>query len=218
MKTLDWLRAGSERLRAVVAALPDEAFAAPSLLPGWDRATVVAHVARNADALGNLVAWARTGVETPMYPSAEARAAGIAELAARPAPEIRAEFLASDDRLISALGDVPWDATVRTARGRPIPAAEIPWMRNREVWVHAVDLDAGVTFADLPPDVLVALLDDAVALMPSADVTAHANDVGRTWHFGAPNAPVVAADLADLCAWALGRAEHPDRPTLPPWL
>jgi maleylpyruvate isomerase len=216
---LDWLRVGTEWLRAVVAALPDAAFTGPSLLPGWSRGTVLAHLARNADALGNLITWARTGVATPMYPSTRARADGIAELAARPLPEIRAEFLAADDRLTLALTDVPWKAEVRTARGRPIPAAEIPWMRNREVWVHAVDLDAGATFADIPPDVLAALLDDAAALMPAAAVTAHAPDAGRTWRFGGgADAVTVTADLADLCAWVLGRADRPDRPKLPPWL
>ena len=46
-------------------------------LPGWTRRHLVAHVAANAEALGNLVHWAATGIPTPMYSSPEARAAGI---------------------------------------------------------------------------------------------------------------------------------------------
>ena len=39
-------------------------------------------------------------------------------------------------------------------------AAETPWMRSREVMVHAVDLATGLTFADLPEDFLAALRAD----------------------------------------------------------
>ena len=44
-----------------------------TLLPGWTRRHVVAHVGYNARAIARLVEWAATGVETPMYPSPEAR-------------------------------------------------------------------------------------------------------------------------------------------------
>ncbi len=33
-----------------------------------------------------------------------------------------------------------------------MPAAELPWLRPRELLVHTVDLDYGVTFADLLDD------------------------------------------------------------------
>jgi maleylpyruvate isomerase len=98
-------------------------------------------------------------------------------------------------------------------------------MRNREVWVHAVDLDAGVGFAGFPPAVLVALLDDAAALMstrPEAvPVAARTADGERTWAFGPDPTTTVTGDLPDLCAWALGRAKAaPDNgwPPLPEWL
>jgi maleylpyruvate isomerase len=166
-----------------------------------------------------------------MYASTEQRAADIARLGSAPAAQIREEFLAGAARLsadLAALPDACWAAPVRTARGRPIPASEIPWMRNREVWVHAVDLDAGVGFADLPPDVLAALLDDAAALMSTrpeaAPVAARTPDGTRTWAFGPDPATVVTADLPDLCAWALGRRGAPAArvdpgwPALPEWL
>ncbi|WP_308164110.1 maleylpyruvate isomerase N-terminal domain-containing protein [Nonomuraea sediminis] len=66
-------------------------------LPGWTRAHVVAHVACNARAIGRLAHWARTGVETPMYASKQARDAeieamagqqGLPELAERTAREL----------------------------------------------------------------------------------------------------------------------------------
>ncbi|MYW05496.1 maleylpyruvate isomerase N-terminal domain-containing protein, partial [Streptomyces sp. SID3343] len=68
-----WLREGTRVFADRVAELPEDAFGGPSALPGWSRAQLVAHVARNADALANLAAWARTGVETPMYADARER-------------------------------------------------------------------------------------------------------------------------------------------------
>jgi maleylpyruvate isomerase len=127
---------------------------------------VAAHVAANADALGNLVQWAATGTPTPMYASAEERAAGITEGSRQPGSRLLDWLRLSANALEEAmdrLDETQWNAKVVTAQGRTVPATEIPWMRAREVCVHAVDLDNGVTFADLPADFLAALCDDIVA-------------------------------------------------------
>ena len=145
--TLPWMGAGTELLVRAVSALPDDALAEPSRLPGWTRAHVVGHLARNAEALTRLATWARTGVETPMYADREQRAADIEESAQAPVDTLRRELVetaATLDAALAALDERTWQAPVRSAVGRPIPAAEVPWMRVREVWLHAVDLDAGV--------------------------------------------------------------------------
>jgi maleylpyruvate isomerase len=72
--SLDQLAAATGRLLATVATLGDAQAREPSLLPGWTRGHVLSHIARNADGLGNLLRWARTGTEIPMYGSAEAQA------------------------------------------------------------------------------------------------------------------------------------------------
>ena len=63
----------TDRLLASAGALTDTGVREPSLLPGWTRGHVLTHIARNADGLGNLLRWARTGITTPMYASREAR-------------------------------------------------------------------------------------------------------------------------------------------------
>ena len=68
-ETLDRWADGERLFATALGRLTDEELDRPSLLHGWDRRHVVAHVARNADALLNLLTWARTGTETPMYPS-----------------------------------------------------------------------------------------------------------------------------------------------------
>src|SRR5687768_6243725 len=164
-QTLRWWTDGERAVAGRLDRLADDDLAAPSRLPDWSRAHVVAHLARNADALGNLLTWARTGVETPMYPSPEARDRDIASTAALPADELRADYAAACRRFADAVENLPpeaWTATVRTRQGRAIEATEVPWMRAKEIWVHGADLDAGLGFGDLPAEYASALVDDVL--------------------------------------------------------
>jgi maleylpyruvate isomerase len=221
-----WWADGEAVVAGHVDRLTDADLAADSGLPGWSRGHVVAHLARNADALVNLLTWARTGVETPMYPSQEARDAGIAETSQLPPDRLRGELLAATGRLVEAVGhmsDADWSAQVRSNQGRVVPASEVPWMRCREVWVHAVDLDAGVGFEDIPPDVQAALVDDVFGMWGHRDavpdVVLFAGD--REWGSGSV---AVSGPLTAATAWLTGRgtgegltADGP-LPTLPAWL
>jgi maleylpyruvate isomerase len=206
---LAWWRDGEQALRATVAAIPDTALDQPSRLPGWTRQTLLAHVTRNADALVNLLAWASTGVPTPMYASPTARDAEITQTAALPATDLRAEFRASQARLAAAMTLLPaaaWRAEVRTAQGRQVPASEVPWMRVREAWVHATDFAGALTFADIPVDVASALAGDIANLWRRRDgiagLTFEAADTGQRWGDGPQ---IIRAPLADLLTWMSGR-------------
>jgi maleylpyruvate isomerase len=198
--------ADGERVVAdLVAGLSDEELAAPSRLPDWTRAHVVAHLARNADALTNLLDWARTGVEKRMYPSREDRNAGIEATAALPPDELRADYAAASARLTDAVGAMPaerWTAEVRTMLDRPVPGTEVPWMRAKEVWVHGIDLHAGLDFGDLATDYCTALVDDVLGLFAeqgqSIEVTVRATDVDRTWGAGGAE---ISGPVSAVAAW-----------------
>jgi len=214
-----------ERLLATAATLDEAAVRAPSQLPGWTRGHVLAHIARNADSYVNLLTWARTGVETPMYPSREARAADIAASADHPPERLRAELTATAadlDSALAALTPEQWQAQVRSALGRPLPAAQVPWMRIREVWLHAVDLDAGADMADVPDGVVDLLLDEVTTTLSAADgcpaATLAPTDRDRSLRLGGAAGPVVAAPAATLVGWLTGRTTLPDAPKPPPWL
>jgi maleylpyruvate isomerase len=190
-----WMRQGTKLFLDAVAELSDHAFDEPSGLPGWTRRHLVAHLHYNAEALRRLVSWAATGVEQPMYASSHARAEEIEQGALLPVSTLRelvATSAAALESDLDALPDARWAAEVRTAQGRLLPAAQIPWLRAREVTVHAVDLRAGVTFADLPEGFVAELMVDVVRKRA-------ANDHGP-----------------ELAAWLTGRAEV--APTLGPWL
>ena len=130
---------------------------------------------------------------------------------------------------MSELTPEQWSTEVVTAQGRTVRASETPWMRAREVMVHAVDLGAGATFADLPSDFLEALADDIVAKRSSSAATPavalRPSDARPRWHVAGSGEPVtVVAPLAELVAYLAGRsatvatATGAPTPTLPDWL
>jgi maleylpyruvate isomerase len=224
-QALRWWADGELAVAGRFDALSDDALAEPSGLPDWSRAHVIAHLARNADALVNLLTWARTGVETPMYPSREVRDAGIQTTAEQLPEELRADYAAACARLAVAIETMPptaWTATVRSGQGLEIPATDVPWMRAKEVWVHGVDLRAGLTFPDLPAELCTLLVDEVLALFASReqtpDATIVATDVGRTWGSGTAR---VEGPVSAIVAW-LTRGDTSgltgSAPQLPAWL
>jgi maleylpyruvate isomerase len=222
---LRWWADGELVVAGSIDRLGDDDLADDSNLPDWSRAHVVAHLARNADALINLLTWARTGVETPMYPSREVRDAGIAATAALPPADLRSDYVAACARLGQAIETMPveaWTAEIRNNQGVPLPASVVPWMRAKEIWVHGTDLRAGLTFADVPADFCTALVDDVLGLFAARDqtpdVTIVASDVGRTWSYGET---VVDGPVAAVAAWLTrgdGTGLAGDVPTAPAWL
>ncbi len=241
LSSRDLVTAGTALFQQALDSLDDTALAEPTALTGWTRAHVVAHVAANADALVNLTTWARTGVETPMYASPEQRESDIAKGALLPAARLRDWFSTSAVGLDHALGLLDgksWTNLVRTAQGRTVPATEVPWMRTREVMVHAVDLDGGIAFDDLPTDFLVEVLHDAAAkrsragdgpavVLVSTVPTDSVDGTPRStaWPVvGTGDAVHVRGPLPQLAAYLSGRdatgltTDTGALPVLPPWL
>jgi maleylpyruvate isomerase len=145
--------AATARLLATAAELGDDDVRAPSMLPGWTRGHVLTHVARHAEAMLNLLRWARTGNVTPAYESQEHRDAGIEAGAGRTAEELHADVSASADRFHAAVLELPaeaWAREVRIFDRPPFPAAEVPLRRLVEVELHHVDLGLGYTPASWP--------------------------------------------------------------------
>ncbi|WP_236788928.1 maleylpyruvate isomerase family mycothiol-dependent enzyme [Amycolatopsis sp. GM8] len=219
---LAWVEQGSRLFLDQLASIPDSAFPEPGTLPGWTTAHLVAHVGYNAKALSRLVRWARTGEESPMYPSPESRNAEIEQGAKLPAGEIRELATETDSRLRADLTALTaWDAQVRTAQGRLVPATEIPWLRTREVWIHAVDLGTGVGFDDFPDELVDALIADVVGLRASRDqgpaFVLEASDRASDWRIPGEEPVVVRGTAAELCRWICGRGGL-DGPDLGKWL
>jgi maleylpyruvate isomerase len=226
-----WAADGQQHVERAAAGLDPALLGGPSRLPDWSRGYVLTHLARNADALANLLAWARTGVQTPMYASPAERDDGILAGAGRDLPEQLADLAAAGARFLLAAGAVPEarrSATVVNGQGGQIPAGEIPWLRVREVWLHLIDLDAGPGADDLPDAVAWTLTRDVAGSMtPRASVTVDLAVRGHgTLRVGTGPRPASTIDgtAARIAAWLTGRGGTDGLtatggfPDLPPWL
>lgn len=202
----------TQRVLQTAGSLDDAGMAAPSLLPGWTRAHVLTHLARQADSLVNLLTAARTGEDIPQYASAAARNADIEAGAGRPSAEVVADLRATAARLADAASAMPpeaWAAVVRTIRG-PRVAATLPWGRLREVEVHHVDLVAGYGPANWSEAFSHRLLHEVASdFSGRADAPAmvlHPVETGHDLTVGGPDdAPTVSGPAHELAAWLTGR-------------
>ncbi|MBM2615367.1 maleylpyruvate isomerase family mycothiol-dependent enzyme [Actinoplanes sp. LDG1-06] len=205
-------RATDEFLRTV-ADLEPATVGNLSALPGWTVGHVLTHVARNADALTNLLTWARTGVETPPYASAQAREAGIEEGAGRPLREQLEDIRAAHERFADAGAAMPAEAWAFPVPWLGQSAAAVPWARLREVTVHHVDLGLGYTPADWSDAFSLRLLREVVAgageTTPAMVLRPYGIEHALTIGAG-ENLPVVGGPTKSIAAWLTGRADGAD--------
>ncbi|MCV7177045.1 maleylpyruvate isomerase family mycothiol-dependent enzyme [Mycolicibacterium sphagni] len=211
---LSIVRHGTVLFARMLDAVDDGALDSATLLPDWTRRHLVAHVSYNALALGRLLQWAETGIETPMYSSPQARAAEIAEGAVLDPHALRKLFADSVIQLDARWNSLPtaaWNAPVRTVQGRVVPAAATIWLRAREVWIHATDLNFGAGFDAIPDIVLDGLLTDMLAKWRAVTDQAVPPVVlaitGRKPIPVGDDGAVVRGDLSAIVRWLAGRGD-----------
>jgi maleylpyruvate isomerase len=143
----------TQRLLGTAREIADSQLRQPSLLPGWTRAHVLAHLARDADEMRHLLVGARSGEDRPAYASEQERAAAIEHTAGLSTKELAADLAASAMalRVIGRqLPDDAWRFPVRLRDWEPFPAAELLTLRLVEVELHHYDLGTGYGPGDWP--------------------------------------------------------------------
>lgn len=214
---IEALHDATQRLVRSVDALGDEQWRGPSLLPGWSRAHVVAHLVLNAEGLAGALEGLASGAPVAMYVSPEARDHDIEELSLDDVAPVRDRLLASTTRFADAaalLREEDWGATIeRVPGGQRFAAAAVPAMRWREVEIHHADLGAGYsrhdwtpTFADAAVDHLAARQAEHVG---TAGFTVLLTDLERSREVGSvgAGAPEVRGSAADVAWWLSGRGD-----------
>ncbi len=225
------LDASTERLLSSVRSLDDASLRGPSALPGWSRGHVITHLARNADGLGNLVRWALTGVETPMYGSREARVAAIEAGAGRPLADQQddvEETAARFREAVAGVNDDVGDRVLRLGSGAEVEAWELPLLRIRELEIHHVDLAAGYGVDAWTDAFWTRTLDQVAGWFAAQDTAPFGRlvaDEGGEWRIGS-RAESLNGPGAVLLGWLLGRHDgtglspqgREDVPPAPPWV
>ncbi|MFH9554589.1 maleylpyruvate isomerase family mycothiol-dependent enzyme [Streptomyces sp. NPDC017435] len=222
-RDLESVRDATERLLTAVAKLDNASASAPSRLPGWSRAHVLAHLARNADALVNVLEG------RPMYADAHTRDADIERDARRPL-DVQLTDVRESAARFQATGAAPadWSRTVELRNGVVDSAARVPFRRWVEVELHAVDLGIGYELEDLPQEFTAReteFLAERFTGHPDVPPT-RLTDGTRVWRTGreADGCEVsVTGPPADLLGWLAGRrdgsaltADGGPLPALPP--
>ena len=152
-KLSDQIDQATQRLLGTARVITEPDLREPSLLPWWTRAHVLAHLARDADAMRNLLVGVRSGRDRPAYPSAQARQAGIEHGGGLRADELMADLASSAMALRTVARQLPgegWQVPVRILDSAPFPAAGLLTRRLVEVELHHCDLGAGYGPADWP--------------------------------------------------------------------
>jgi maleylpyruvate isomerase len=197
------------RFEAAIAPLDDDAATRPSLLPGWTVGHLLTHVARNADSHVRRAKAASRNEVVDQYPGGYAgRTQEIEEGATRTAAELIADVQESAATLHATWRDVPasaWSCVTRDVSARERPLRELPFRRWRELEVHVVDLDVGVTYLDWSDEFVAAWLPRLRATLPTRLPA------------GADEPTSLGLSDREKLAWLYGRLQRDDLPPLAPW-
>lgn len=217
------------RLEGAVGSLTEDDARAPSALPGWTRGHVITHIARNAEAIGEMTEAAKRGEMQPMYPGgSDERDRGIEAGAPRGVAELLADLEATQRGLEETWASVAEDVW-QTGTGYrlvgPATIADFVFIRWRESSIHSVDLAVpGVDPLDAWRSLEAGYLDEewrwttaglaervpegTVLVLSPGDRPARAYGKG-------PNVVVSHDPVPHALAWLTGRADPPL--PLAPW-
>lgn len=214
---LDRLRglvtAATQQLLGGTIDVSDERWTEPSRLPGWSRAHVATHLARQADGLGRVAVGASLGTRQPMYASPEQRETEIQDGAGRSGLELQIDLDTSASRLEEAFDGIgearTWDTEVELRGGLIVPARLLPLARLLEVVIHHVDLNIGFEVADIDGPTAEWLLEWCAFRLRHRDefptLELHA-DSGFTITVGSSGAPVpIRGSSANLLGRLMNR-------------
>ena len=200
-------RAATQWLLGDTIAISDSDWLGPTALPGWTRAHVATHLARNADVIRRCLTRLGTGQELERDDIVSDLEAG-----SRRSPlEIQIDLDTSSALLNGAFDQMTAEALSTPLHGglEGLTAADLAMLRLNEVVLHHVDLECGFVFGDIDARVAGWLLSwnlyrrKDLATGPGIAILTGS---GRVLRIGSgPGANEVSGSDANLLGWLTGR-------------
>ena len=155
---------GQEATQALLGdtiTITDEHWQMPSRLPGWTRAHIATHIARQADHLARVFEQLSNNQPTSLDDSPDAVDDEIERGSERSALELQVDLDSSAGRLYKASTQLH-----RLAPGRPVALTpsltvrldQLPMLRLNHLVLHHIDLDIGFTPEAIDPQAAMWLL------------------------------------------------------------
>lgn len=148
-----WLADATQRLLGHTIGISESQWRQPTALPGWTRAHLATHLARNADHLTNSLMAIAAGEPQPERPSSAEERRILEEGADRSGLELQIDLDTSAGALQRAIDAVTdWASGEVRLHGRLCPLDRLPLARLNELEMHHFDLDPERDLAALDPD------------------------------------------------------------------
>lgn len=204
-----WKTEATQRLLGYTIALTEDEWHQPAELPGWSRAHVATHLARNADYFRTVLNAILAGAPQPALPDAGERRRDLELGADRTGLELQIDLDGAAGALQNTIETVAdWTPPVQLD-GAALPLSALPLARLHEVEVHLLDLNCGFAVAEISAEPAEWLLRWALfrlrnANVPTMELTGYS--LTATIGMGTDEPMRVQGSDAELWAWLVGRA------------
>jgi maleylpyruvate isomerase len=203
-----WKTEATQRLLGYTIAFTEDEWHRPALLPGWSRAHIASHLARNADYLRAVLNAQLAGAPQPELPDVAERRRELELGADRSGLELQIDLDGSAGALQNAIESVTdWTPRVQLD-GAKLPLPALPLERLHEIYVHLVDLDCGFSVEEIPSDTAEWLLRWALFRLRWANLPAlalNADTLSTNIGIGTDEPLQVHGTDAAVWAWLTGR-------------
>ena len=148
-----WLAEATQRLLGHTIGISESDWHQPTALPGWTRAHLATHLARNADYLANALAAITADEPQPARASAAEERRILDDGAERSGLELQIDLDTSAGALQRAIDAVTdWTRASVILHGRPWPLDRLPLARLNELELHHYDLNPEWDLNSLTPN------------------------------------------------------------------
>ncbi|MCE1174738.1 MAG: maleylpyruvate isomerase family mycothiol-dependent enzyme [Propionibacteriales bacterium] len=203
-----WKTELTQRLLGYTIAFTEDEWHQPARLPGWSRAHLATHLARNADELAAILTEVAAGRPQPEPTDAATQRSQLEAGADRNGLALQIDMDAAAGALQHAIEQVSdWDVAI-TLHGERLPLSALPLDRLHEVSLHLLDLDCGAGVEAIPPGAAEWLLRWALFRLKDAGlpaITLNTESVQDTIGTGTDLPLSISGSDADIWGWLTGR-------------